>query len=72
MLGIRGVQICTERRMRFINTERRTSGHPGSKRPNQKAWKQGYRHFRHNRALNDFNELMYSRGLLDAVRRDYR
>lgn len=72
MLGLRGVQILADRRHRFLVTQTMTSGHPGSKRPGQKNYKQGAAHKRHNRRLNQFSELCYERGILHAVRRDYR
>lgn len=72
MLGIRGCQIILERKRRFVLTQRMTSGHPGSKRPSQRAHKQGHPGVRHNRALHDFNEKCYERGILHAVRRDFR
>lgn len=72
MLGIRGCQIILERQRRFVLTQRMTSRHPGSKRPSQKAHRQSLPGTRHNRALNDFNERCYERGILHAVRRDYR
>jgi hypothetical protein len=72
MLGMRGAEIMAMRHHGFILSQARVSGHPGSKRPNQKAFRQGTAHFRHNRKLNEFNEKCYERGILGAVRRDYR
>jgi hypothetical protein len=72
MLGLRGVQIQIDRRQRFLVAQTMRSGHPGSKRPGQRAYKCGRPGFKHNKKLNIFNEMCYERGILHAVRRDYR
>lgn len=65
-------KIVDARRQHFLMTQTMVSGHPGSKRPGQKAYKCGRPNSRHNRRLRAFNELCYERGILHAVRRDFR
>lgn len=67
-----GAALVAARRHNFIVSQTITSGHPGSKKPHQKAYKQGTPGFRHNRKLNDFNEWCYATGNLNCIRRDYR
>lgn len=70
MLGRRGMQLMTQRKLRQLDV--RTTRHPGSKRPGQRGYRAGEPGVRHNRAIRNFNEWCYERGLLGAVRNDFR
>ena len=70
MQGKAGMLILIQHQMR--QRDNRVTGHPGSKKPTNRNYRQGTPGIRHNRALNRFNEFCYETGNLNAVRRDYR